>query len=302
MSAGDQVDYGTVVPTEDHTRPEIALTASPWDGVRRYTGARQLYQFPLAVIVGLAQDEQLASTRAERQSHLWKAVAASLLAISVFAVLGRISWQLRLSRLRAAEEMVAHAARVEYLAYHDGLTTLPNRGLFSLLLAQAIALARRHDGHLAVLFLDLDHFKNINDTLGHEAGDQLLKEVSTRLKGCVRESDTVARLGGDEFVVLMPELDDEGAAAAVARKILAAVARPFTLVGHGLCVTASVGICIYPRDGMDEQTLTMNADIAMYQAKKEVKNNFQFHSGALTASLLERFSLESDLRVAIFRG
>jgi diguanylate cyclase (GGDEF)-like protein len=302
VSAGDKVDYAAVVLTADDTQPEVTLATNAWDGVRRYTGARQLYQFPLAVIVGLAEDEQLAAMRADRQVQLWRALAASFLVITVFAVLGHMGRQLRLTRLRAADEMVAHAARIEHLAYHDGLTTLPNRRLFSTLLERSITQARRYGRKLAVLFLDLDRFKNINDTLGHEAGDQLLTEVSTRLKGCVRESDTVARLGGDEFVVLMPELDDERAAADVARKILAAVARPLTLVGQDICITASVGICVYPRDGLDEQTLTMNADIAMYQAKREGKNTFQFHSEKLSANLLERFSLESDLREAIARG
>ena len=155
---------------------------------------------------------------------------------------------------------------------------------------------------LAVLFLDLDHFKNINDTLGHEAGDQLLQEVAARLKTCLRESDTVARLGGDEFVVMLPELDVEKYTATVAQKILSAVARPFVLAGQEYRVTASIGISTYPQDGLDEQTLTKNADIAMYKAKEEGKNNFQFYSEKLNASSLERLNLESGLRHALERN
>ena len=120
--------------------------------------------------------------------------------------------------MRVVEAQLAHAERVEYLAYHDELTTLPNRSLFSKLLGQSINLAHRYNRQLAVLFIDLDGFKYVNDTLGHEAGDQLLQEVAARLKACLRDSDTVARLGGDEFVALLPELDEEEYVAAVAQK------------------------------------------------------------------------------------
>ena len=196
---------------------------------------------------------------------------------------------------------MAQAQRNEYMAYHDGLTGLANRSSFSALLSQSMSEAQRFDRQLAVVFLDLDRFKQINDTLGHDAEDQLLREVATRLEASVRDSDTVARLGGDEFVVLLPELEDGSHAATVARKILSVIAEPFTLIGHEFRITASLGISVYPQDGLDEQTLTKNADIAMYQAKDEGKNNFQFYSETLNAHSLERLTLESSLRNALER-
>ena len=249
-----------------------------WDGVRRYTNTHRLYGFPLSVIVGLSVDEQLASAQRKKQVYLWRAAAGSFIMILIIAVMWRMSHQLALSRQRAVEEDMAHTARVEYLAYHDGLTTLPNRSLFSKLLSHCINQAQRYNRKFAVLYFDLDHFKNVNDTLGHEAGDQLLQEVSIRVRACLRDSDTVARMGGDEFVALLPELSEEKYVVTVAQKILTAVASPFILQGQEVHVTASIGISIYPQDGMDEQTLQKNADIAMYQVKEEGRNNFQFYS------------------------
>jgi diguanylate cyclase (GGDEF)-like protein len=192
--------------------------------------------------------------------------------------------------------------RVEYLAYYDSLTSLPNRSMFSKLLNQAIRLARRDGKQLAVLFVDLDRFKNINDTLGHEAGDLLLQEVGKRLQGCLRESDTVARLGGDEFVVLLPALQDAADAEVVAHKILAATDKPFVALGQDFRVTASVGISTYPKDGDDEKSLMKNADIAMYQAKEDGKNHFQFYSAQMNTNSFERLALESSLRRALDHG
>ncbi len=300
--AGDSVDYASAAPGADQPDTEAVLTASVWDGVRRYTSARRLFDFPLAVVVGLAEDEQLAPVQRNARTYLGLATAGSLLLIVVVTVLIRMSWQLAQSRLRAVAEQLAHVERVQYLAYHDGLTTLPNRSLFSKLLGQRISEAQRYSRQLAVFFLDLDRFKHINDTLGHEAGDQLLQEVATRLKGCLRDSDTVARLGGDEFVVLLPELNEDKYSGIVAHKILSTIARPFVLLGQEFRITASIGISTYPQDGLDEQTLTKNADIAMYQAKEGGKNNFQFYSEKLNTNSLERLTLESGLRHALERN
>lgn len=304
VTANDKSDFGALkIHSAQETESEATLqTSAGGDGVRRYTSARKLYGFPLTVIVGLSADEKLAAAQEQKQVYLWRAVTGSFIMSLIIVMMWRMSHQLALSRQHAVEEHIAHAARVEYLAYHDSLTTLPNRSMFSKLLGHSINLAHRNNGLLAVMFLDLDHFKNINDTLGHEAGDQLLQEVTARLKTCLRGSDTIARLGGDEFVVILPELDAEEYTVTVANKIISAVARPFVLAGQECRVTASIGISTYPKDGLDEQTLTKNADIAMYKAKEEGKNNFQFYSDKLNENSLERLNLESGLRHALERN
>jgi diguanylate cyclase (GGDEF)-like protein/PAS domain S-box-containing protein len=168
-------------------------------------------------------------------------------------------------------------ARIQHLATHDALTGLPNRVLFSQLLDREIESARRHRREFAVLFIDLDGFKAINDGDGHDAGDRLLQEISARLKDTLRSSDVVARLGGDEFVALLPELCDENEAGIVAGRILRAVVDPVAITGRERRVTASIGISKYPDSACDARSLMKNADTAMYLAKQGGKNDFRFY-------------------------
>jgi len=192
--------------------------------------------------------------------------------------------------------------RIRHLAHYDELTGLANRSMFSQSLSHAIAKAQRNSMELAILFIDLDRFKNINDTLGHGAGDSVLKEVAERLRGCLRESDTIGRLSGDEFVVLLEEMSQSMHCTEVAQKILAAIARPFTLDTQEFHLTASIGISTYPADSEDLQGLLKNADIAMYRAKELGRNNFQFYSAQMNIHTLERLALESGLRRALERN
>ena len=203
-----------------------------------------------------------------------------------------------MTELKQAEERILH------LAHHDTLTKLPNRVHLQGRLEQAIASARRDGGELAMLFIDMDRFKNINDTLGHHVGDRMLVEVAQRLKGIVRGSDIIARLGGDEFVLVLTGLGHEGAraAASVASKVKAELSRPYLVDGHELRSTPSIGIGIFPGDGDDGDTLMKNADAAMYHAKAAGRDNYQFFTAAMNQATAERLALEVGLRGAIERG
>ena len=192
--------------------------------------------------------------------------------------------------------------QVKYLAYHDGLTGLPNRTLLSDRLAMALAQRRRDGQSLAVIFLDLDRFKLINDTVGHAAGDEALQRIAERLTSAVREGDTVARLGGDEFTVLLPAVTGVVDACEVAERILERLTKPLALAAHEFHVSASIGVALYPTDGDDAESLLRNADTAMYWAKDEGKNRFQLFAAAMNAQIQDRASLESDLRHALDRG
>ena len=210
-----------------------------------------------------------------------------------------------ISERKKAEEQIQH------LALHDGLTGLPNRLLFEEQVDKALAAAQRLDQKLATLFFDLDRFKNINDSLGHHVGDALLKEVAKRVTHCLRKSDymvrgametsdnTMARMGGDEFTVLLPNLSHAEDAARVARRIMEALAIPFQIGGGEVFVSASIGIALYPIDGSDVATLIKNSDAAMYHAKNEGRNNYQFFTESMNKEAAAKLSLENDLRKAV---
>ncbi|HEV8231053.1 MAG TPA: EAL domain-containing protein, partial [Thermoanaerobaculia bacterium] len=189
--------------------------------------------------------------------------------------------------------------QVKHLAFHDALTGLPNRLLFNDRLTIALAQAHRTHQKLATLYLDLDRFKVINDSLGHSVGDELLRRVADRLRVSVREEDTVARLGGDEFVILVPRISTAKDAETVARKILAAIRLPFAVEERDFFLTTSMGVSLYPSDGVDAEALVQNADTAMYRAKEQGRDNYQLYAPAMSSRAVERLSLENRLRQAL---
>jgi len=262
--------------TKDPNFPRAAAT--------RDIGVRAGFAFP--VLIGaevVAVLEFFATEPAEPDGPLLGIMA------DIGTQLGRV-----IERKRAEE-------RLQYLAHYDGLTGLPNRLLYFDRLDQALGWAQRNEQLVVVLLLDLDRFKVINDTLGHDVGDGLLQAVAERITGCVRECDTVARLGGDEFVLLLTNMTRDRDASRIAQKVLDAVEKPIVRGGRELFVTGSIGISRYPYDGKDAQTLLKNADTAMYRAKGQGKNNFQLYSPDLDACAVERLGLESSLRHALER-
>ncbi len=201
-----------------------------------------------------------------------------------------------ITELKESEE------RIKHLAYYDPLTGLPNRRLLNDRLRVAIAHAHRAHGRLGILFIDLDRFKRINDSLGHNTGDDLLKGVAGRLLTCVREDDTVARMGGDEFIIILSELGDPEDTAVAARRVIEELKQPQLIQGKELVVTCSIGISIYPEDGLTSDVLLRNADTAMYRAKEVGRNSYQLYTPAMNARSLEHLALETGLRRAVERG
>ncbi|HYS52640.1 MAG TPA: EAL domain-containing protein [Thermoanaerobaculia bacterium] len=212
---------------------------------------------------------------------------------NVSGVIGKI---LDLTDRKRAEQ------QMEYQSYHDALTGLANRRLFQEHLTLALALAQRKRRPVAVLFLDLDNFKVVNDSLGHTLGDSLLREIATRLKNSVREGDVVARVGGDEFTIVLQELEKKEDAASMAQRVLRIIAEPIDIDGQRLYITASVGITVYPDDGEDAETLLKNADNAMYRAKAVGRNCYEMSTQELSRSMQERLTLESGLHQAMERN
>lgn len=192
--------------------------------------------------------------------------------------------------------------KLDYLAHYDSLSGLPNRLLLNARAEQSLSKARRNNSMRGVLFLDLDYFKNVNNTFGHPTGDLLLLEVSSRLKGCVREEDTVSRLGGDEFVILIEDMKDSDCAGVIAHKVIDKLSEKYIIEGHEIFITCSVGISIFPNDGNDVSTLFKNADIALYRAKNRGRNTYEYYTKELSARAIERMIMENNLRYALDRG
>ena len=199
-------------------------------------------------------------------------------------------------------ELEEEKAKVNYIAFHDDLTGLPNRAGFLERLEHAIGLARRHEGRIAVLFVDLDRFKMVNDTMGHDTGDAMLKEVAKRIGTVLRDTDTLSRVGGDEFVILMETFRHPNDAAFVSEKVLDVIKKSLKIGEFELQMTASIGITIYPDDGTDRHTLIKNADSAMYLAKEDGKNNYRFYTKKLSDEVHRRLQIEHDLRNAVEKG
>lgn len=242
---------------------------------------------PVVVLSGHNdEDVALEAVQAGAQDYLVKGQGdGNLLARSLYYAIER----------KRSEE------RLAYLAQYDPLTGLPNRSLFRERLTQGIQLARRRQELMALLFLDLDHFKDINDTLGHDAGDQLLINVAERLKGCIRSEDTVARLGGDEFTIILGRIKQREEAAIVAQKIIDAMSLPITLSNNEVIITTSLGIATYPSCGLDPETLIKNADTALYSAKAQGRSNYQFYESQMNIAVSERMVMINDLRHAVQR-
>ncbi|MDX1518819.1 MAG: EAL domain-containing protein, partial [Gammaproteobacteria bacterium] len=230
---------------------------------------------------------------------LWFILPFSLLVFLISYTIIRGVTRNAIEYRETAEALAESEIQNRKLAYYDSLTQLPNRNLLSDRLDQAILTANRHKSEFALLFLDLDRFKHINDTLGHSAGDALIKQAATRIKRCLRASDTLARFGGDEFVIILPELRADVDVSVIAEKIIRQISEPYHLEGVDTYVTASLGIAIFPDNGEDRSTLMKRADIAMYQAKGNGKNQFSFYNNEINSISDKRLILERDLRYGL---
>lgn len=255
----------------------------------------------LANILRTLSHRQIWSGEVQAQTRDGQAFTAGVTAIRVSEsendAASHFIWMFSdISEHKRAEE------RVRHLAHHDSLTGLPNRFALLVHLNQALPEARRRGWNVAAMFIDLDRFKYINDTLGHSVGDELLREVAIRLNNTVRASDTVARLGGDEFVVLLPDIGSAADAATIAGKIINSFAAPIQVGSHELHTSPSIGIALFPSDGVDGDTILRHADTAMYHAKAAGRNNYQFYSEEMNKAASERLHIESKLRQAIARN
>lgn len=240
---------------------------------------------PVIILSGV-NDEQLAleAVKAGAQDYLVK---------------GRGDAHLLKRAIRYAIERKHVDERLIYLAHYDNLTDLPNRALFRDRLIRALANAQRNTRRVGLLFLDIDHFKTINDTLGHDAGDELLSLVARRLETCVRKNDTVARLGGDEFTIILENINDAEDAAVIAQKIVDTISRPLLLAERELFVTMSIGIALFPTCGLDPATLIKNADTALYNAKDSGRSCFKFYNSQMHSMASEHLSMVAALRHAL---
>jgi diguanylate cyclase (GGDEF)-like protein len=276
----------------ERVAPDVVLMDAMMPDMDGFTACAKLKELPQGADIPV-----LMITALDDRDSIEKAYAAG----ASDYITKPLHFNVVVQRVQRTIEAFRAERHVRHLAYNDSLTGLPNRALLTETLTQRIEQARRHDSRLAVLFLDLDRFKYVNDTLGHEIGDRLLEGVAQRLRQCVRAGDCVARLGGDEFTVVLSDLGDVGAAAQVAQKIASALAAPFPVSGHEIFVSASIGISVFPQDGADVSTLLRHADTAMYRAKR-TSSGYRYYESGMDASISGYLQLESSLRRALERG
>jgi diguanylate cyclase (GGDEF)-like protein/PAS domain S-box-containing protein len=268
------------------------------------------------VLTDLASEQGFSRTTAAQQAGLRGALALPIVAagrtfgvVELFSAEAIQPDEALIQLLKSLSAQIAQSFQrklaedqLRFIATHDSLTDLPNRALFNERLRHALNQSTRYSRGIAVMFIDMDRFKVVNDSLGHGAGDRLLQDSAKRLAECLRESDTVARLGGDEFVVMIENFTAPKDAIAVAQKVLASLSRPFFVDGQEFLMSASIGISTFPDDGKDAETLLKNADIAMYRAKDQGRNNYQFYSAQMNKHTFERLAMESSLRRAVERN
>lgn len=301
-SNGNNVIIGVPAPSPvEHTDPGLNQSAH-WReqaSLAREEGVQAREDAACARETQATQRESLATVR-EEEIHEDRANRTAMQERSV--KLRQVNEQLVISSVQlqiATEEIEKSKAKMAYLAHHDFLTDLPNRIQLSDRIAHAIALAKRHHAKLAVLFLDLDRFKAVNDTFGHAIGDQLLQAVAHRLKSAIRSSDTVSRQGGDEFVLLLSEVNQDESLALKIEKIHEIITAPYCVAGNDLDVGATIGVSVFPEDGQDAETLIGNADVAMYYAKHTGRNKFQFFTSEMHVREVERHGIEAGLYQAL---
>jgi len=284
VTSGDKADFSQLLPGEDEDAGEATLRPTPWGSELHYIGVRPLYGFPLAVVVALSEGERLADARAAAHARTVRSAVVTLVVLGLAMALSVLTRKVQVLRDREQAERAETARRIEHMAYHDSLTALPNRAHFGRRLSEMLLACRDQGEPFALMLLDLDGFKKVNDVQGHQGGDMLLVQVARRLSQSVRQGDFVARLGGDEFVVLAKVGQGVHEVDVVARRLVSAIGQPYDLDGTPANVTASIGVALCPQDGQTGDVLTHLADEAMYLAKQRGKNGVVYATASHCAA------------------